>query len=345
MMVLGVDAHKDSHTAAAVDQVGAKTAQVTVRARDGGHDQLISWARRQCPGQRLWAVEDCRHVTGRLETALLAAGERVVRVPPQLTAGRRASRARGKSDAIDARTIARAALAEPDLPVAEHCPATRELKLLSDRRDQLVAGRTRDLNRLRWQLHDLDPDLEASLPARELHRPKHLTRIQHWLDTQPATVLTRLAAELAADIATATQRITALERELADRVAATVPALLAIPGVAAITAAKIAGETANPDRFRNEACFAMHAGVAPVPASSGRTRRNRLNRGGNRQLNAALHRVALTQIRLPSSAGHAYYHHRLTQKNNTTPKEALRALKRHIARTVYRQLRTTTPAA
>ena len=111
-------------------------------------------------------------------------------------------------------------------------------------------------------------------------------------------------------------------------------------GCGALTAAKIVGETANPARFRSEACFAMHAGVAPIPASSGRTHRHRLARGGNRQLNAALHRIALTQIGRPASLGHTYYHRR--RAGGDTRMEALRALKRRLARVVYGLLTPTT---
>jgi transposase len=106
-----------------------------------------------------------------------------------------------------------------------------------------------------------------------------------------------------------------------------------------LTAAKIVGETANPARFRSEACFAMHAGVAPIPASSGKTNRHRLARGGNRQLNAALHRIAVTQIRL-DGPGKIYYQRRRAQGDTTM--QALRALKRRLARVVFNLLRTDT---
>ncbi len=114
MMVLGVDTHKRTHTTVAADQVGREHAQRTLPATDVGHQRLLEWARESYPGpssERLWAIEDCRHVSGRLERALLAAGEQVVRVPSQLMAGtRRGARTRGKSDPIDALAVARAAL-------------------------------------------------------------------------------------------------------------------------------------------------------------------------------------------------------------------------------------------
>jgi transposase len=334
VVMLGVDVHKDTHTIVGVDQVGRRVGERTVRATDAGHRLLVGWARRQFPDERVWAVEDCRHVSARLERALLAAGERVVRVPPKLMAGARDSaRTRGKSDPIDALAIARAALREPDLPAAEHDEQSRDLRLLVDHREDLVAERTRMCNRLRWHLHELDPELDV--PARGLDRLVVLDRLTGWLTGQPVTMVARLAGELLTGIRTLTARINALQAEITTRVRRVAPALLALPGVGALTAAKIVGETANVTRFRSEACFAMHAGAAPIPASSGRTNRHRLARGGNRQLNAALHRIAVTQIRL-NGLGRTYYQRR--RANGDTTMEALRALKRRLARIVFNLL-------
>ncbi|MFC3499739.1 IS110 family transposase [Micromonospora krabiensis] len=339
VVVLGVDVHKDTHTVVGADQAARKVGERVVRATDAGHRQLLGWARRQFPDERVWAVEDCRHVSARLERALLAAGERVVRVPPKLMAGVRGSaRTRGKSDPIDALAIARAALREPDLPVAEHDDVSRDLRLLVDHREDLVGERTRIQNRLRWHLHELDPELD--IPARGLDRLVVLDRLTDWLTEQPTTVVTRLAGELLADIRALTARINALEAEITTRVRRIAPALLALPGAGALTAAKIVGETANVTRFRSEACFAMHAGAAPIPASSGRINRHRLARGGNRQLNAALHRIAVTQIRL-DGLGRAYYQQR--RENGDTTMEALRALKRRLARIVFNLLKDQQP--
>jgi transposase len=173
MVLLGIDPHKDTHTVVAVEQAGRQLDQTTVPARTLGHGQPVSWARTRWP-ERTWAVEDCRQVTGRLERDLLAAGERVVRVPPRLMAGaRQAVRALGKSDPIDALAVARAALRQPTVPVAQHDQASWEVKLLVDHREQLVAERTRAINRLRWHLHRLDPGLEHAtrrLPGPGLRR-------------------------------------------------------------------------------------------------------------------------------------------------------------------------------
>ena len=341
--MVGVDVHKRTHTAVAVDAVGRQLGTRTVRATDAGHRQLLGWVLREYGSEVEFAVEDCRHVSTRLERALLGAGQVVLRVPPKLMAGVRTSaRTRGKSDPIDALAIARAALREPDLPRAEHSEASRELKLLVDHREDLVRMRTQMQNRLRWHLHELDPELD--LPDRGLDRFVVLDRVEARLAELPASMVARLAGELTDDIRALTRRVNALEREITALVRQRAPRLLELPGCGALTAAKIVGETAHPTRFRSEACFAMHAGVAPIPASSGKTDRHRLARGGNRQLNAALHRIAVTQIRL-DGPGRVYYQHR--RSNGDTTMEALRALKRRLARIVFTPLDpiTTTESA
>lgn len=338
MVVLGVDAHKRSHTVVVVSQVGRKLEQTTVSTNDAGHDRLLDWARRLFPGdpdERLWAVEDCRHVTARLERALLAAGERIVRVPPQMTARhRQVARTRGKSDPIDALAAARAALAEPDLPVAGHDHTARELQLLVNHRERLVKERTRIINRLRWHLHNIDPDLR--IPGRTLHWPGNLAKISARLDQECEVLEARLAAELVQDVAALTKRITALDAELRTQVERNAPQLLTMPGCAHLTAAKLLAETAGIGRFRNADAFAAYTGTAPIPVSSGNSHRYRLARGGNRQLNTAIHRIALTQTRL-DGPGRGYYQRRLTE--GKTKKEAIRALKRKIARALYQLLK------
>jgi transposase len=150
-------------------------------------------------------------------------------------------------------------------------------------------------------------------------------------------VLVRLASELVRDIRAHTVRINELHKELSELVTPLAPRLLELPGCGVLTAAKLIGEVDQVSRFRSESCFTMHAGVAPIPASSGKTTRDRLARGGNRQLNAALHRIALNQIRL-GGPGSVYYQRR--RCNGDTTMEAIRALKRRLARVVYGLLRT-----
>ena len=344
VVLVGIDVHKNTHCAIAVDELGRQLGKpVTVRATDAGHRQLLRWAARSVDGAPVqFAVEDCRHVSARLEGALLAAGATVLRVPPKLMAGARSSaRTRGKSDPIDALAIARAALREPDLPRAEHTHASRELKLLVDHREDLVNTRTALQNRLRWHLHELDPECDPAV--RGLDRAVELDRVGRRLEELPDTVVRRIALELLlTDIRSLSMRANALEKELKALVDAHAPQLLTLPGCGVLTAAKLLGETANPARFRSEACFAMHAGVAPIPASSGKTNRHRLARGGNRQLNVALHRIAVTQIRL-DGLGRTYYQRRRAQGDTTM--EALRALKRRLARVVFQLLKQTHTAA
>lgn len=322
-MLLGIDPHKDTHTVVAVDRSGRQLGQATVPARTLGHGHLVSWARMRWP-ERTWAVEDCRHVTGRLERDLLAAGERVVRVPPRLMAGaRQAVRTPGKVRPDRRLAVARAALREPDLPTAGHDQASWEVKLLVDHREHLVAERTRTINRLRWHLHQLDPDLERA--TRRLPDPG-LGRITASLaqaaDAGSMVQVSICQAQVTA-ISSLTDQIGELDRQLRQRVTRLAPTLLSLPGCGPLTGAKLIAET---------------AGVAPVPASSGRTDRHRLSRGGNRQLNAALHRIAITQLRL-RGPGQDYDQRRRAQGDGTG--EAVRALKRRIARAVYQRLRAT----
>jgi transposase len=334
MMVVGIDPHKQSHTAVAADELGRRQACQTVQARRDGHLQLLAWARQVAPGQRRWAVEDVRHVAGNLIRDLLAAGEQVVFVPPRLMAGeRRGGRQRGKSDPIDALAIARAALREA-LPVACLDEATRPVRLLTDHRDSLVADRTRMINRFRWHLHDLAPHLAPA--ARALARPATRRQLTAALAALPPCTASRVAAAQLARIDDLSSEITAIEAELAPLVTALAPALLAIRGAGVLTAAKILGETGDVRRFRSPAAYARHNGTAPIPAWSGNPRLQRLNRAGNRQLNAALHRIAVVQARCHPPARALLQRRQETTRD--TAKASLRVLKRHLSDVIYHAL-------
>src|SRR3954452_11876096 len=169
MIVVAADTHKLSHTVAAVDAAtGRALGDRTARARHRSFDDVLRWAR-GVGGERVWTIEDCRHVSGALERFLLVRGERVVRVAPKLMAdARRSARERGKSDVIDAVAIARAAIREglDTLPVARLAGRELDIRLLVDHRERFVAQRTALINDLRWHLHDLWPELE--IPARVL---------------------------------------------------------------------------------------------------------------------------------------------------------------------------------
>jgi transposase len=257
-----------------------------------------------------------------------------VRVPPRLMAGaRHAVRALGKSDPIDALAVARAALREPNLPTAGHDQASWEGKLLVNHREHLIAERTSAMNRLRWHLHRLDPRPRAHRPTPPWPIPGSHHRLvgRHPMVGSGRHLPGVDGRNRGADGA---HRPTRSRPSHPGR--GTGPNLLSLPGCGVLTAAKLLAETAGVARFRSEACFAMHAGVAPIPASSGRTDRHRLCRGGNRQLNAAIHRIAITQLCL-AGLGQTYYRRRRTQGDSTG--DAVRALKRRITRAVYQQLK------
>ncbi len=335
MVVVGADVHKRSHTFVAVDEAGRKLGELTVKAVTEGHDKAVRWAQERFGSELVWAIEDCRHLSARLEIDLLDAGQQVVRVAPKMMAEqRRTARTRGKSDPIDALAVARAAVREPDLPVAAHDEASRELKLLVDHREDLVHQRTGTVNRFRWHLHRIDPTLDPAPKALNIAKTRGRLRA---LLADLTGIDARLARELLEDIDALTRRVDALEKEITVLVRQQAPQLLELPGCGALTAAKIVGETAGIGRFANEAKYAMHAGVAPIPVWSGRTRgRVRMSKSGNRQLNAALHRIAITQIRL-GGLGRAYYDKR--RAAGDTPTEARRCLKRRLARVVFNTLK------
>jgi len=334
MIVIGIDPHMKSHTAVAVDAASGRTlAEKTVSADAQGHEQLLLWARGLGP-ERCFALEDCRHLTGRLERHLLPRGERLVRVPPKLMARARSSaRSYGKSDPIDAAAVARAALREPDLPEAVLAGPEQEVRLLADHRDDLVGERGRIQKRLRWHLHDLELGLE--LPPRVLGRYVWLERVEAALRGLPPSTRRRLALEQVRRCRELTVEVRVLEREIDALMRALAPELLALPGCSALLGAQLVGQVAGASRFRSEAAFAMHSGTAPLPVSSGKSTRHRLNRTGNRRLNAAIHMIAITQARMHPPAV-AFMERKKAE--GMSPREARRCLKRYIARTVYKTM-------
>jgi len=339
MIVIGADTHKRNHALAAVDSgTGVVVDELQITADEDGHLHALAWAER-LGAEMVWALEDCRLVAGRLERALIAAGQRVIRVPPRLMGqSRRGEREIGKSDRIDARAIARAVLKDG----IEHFPAAfldddaLEIRLLHDHRSALIGERSRQINRLRWQLVALCPELEAELPSRSLRHEPHITKVARRLARMAPTARVRIAKQLTASIRSLTHQINQLENELDRLVSAHSPGLLAETGIGALTAATLIGRTAGAERFPTDAHFARLAGAAPIPASSGRTVRHRLDRGGDRQINCALHTIALTRMRLDPDT-RAYVQRRKAEGKTT--REILRCLKRSIARLVWKHLR------
>ncbi len=342
MLVIGVDVHKSTHMLAAVDAAsGELRSSEQIAATAGGHRAGLAWAA-GLSGERVWAVEDCRHVSGSLERQLVQAGEHVVRVAPARTARTRARTARGKSDVIDALAVARAALQDgiASLPVATVDEQAEEIKLLLDHREDLVGQRTDDERRLRWHLHRMSPELEAQIPPGGLSRAKWQNRVSRRLGRLQDPVRVRICRQLLAQIKRSGALAGQLERDLAALVEAKAPQLTAQAGIGTLTAARIIAEVGDVSRFKTDAQLARLAGVAPIPASSGRTDRWRLDRRGNRRLNCALHRWAVNRARLDPETRQYLARKQAEGKNRM---EALRCLKRHLARRALRLLTQPAP--
>lgn len=336
--MIGTDSHKRTHTVVALNEVGRRLGELTVAATSDGHLKLLAWSAKW--GEVAFALEDCRHLTRRLERDLLGAGARVIRVPTRLMAGaRRGGREPGKSDPIDAEAVALAALRHDDLPVAELDGPAREVRLLVDHRRDLVAERTRIQSRLRWYLHELDPTL--AVPSRGLRRFCVMDALAETLAGHSG-VLVRVCREQLARCRELTVQINGLEGELRTLMRRLAPTLLALPGCGVLSAATLFAETARASRFRSKDAYARFTGTAPIPVWSGNTAgKVRLNRGGNRTMNCALHMIAVTQTR--GIGPGAVYVEKLTAAGKTRT-EALRLLRRRLSDAVFPALRADEPA-
>jgi transposase len=331
-VLIGVDPHKASVALAVVDEVGGFVESATFPQNRAGLNSLERWAKRF--PERRWAVENAsglgRHLAGRLA----AAGECVVDVPPKLSARVRVlstGNAR-KNDGLDALATALAASRNERLATVDPEVGSEAPRLLSERREDLVAERTRALNRLHGLLRDLFPGgaagtLSAHRAARILRgiRPKGAS----------ARLRRRLASEVLRDVRTLDRKIADLNGRIEAEVEASGTTLTEIFGVGPILAAKIIGTVGDVVRFPTKAHFASYSGTAPVEASSGEVVRHRLSLAGNRHLNNALHMVATCQARSDARGG-AYYRKKIAEGKSR--KEALRCLKRRISDAVFKSL-------
>jgi transposase len=331
-VMIGVDPHKASHTAAALDEHGQLLDQQRIPATLDGYQALRRWAGRW--PQRCWAVEGAHGVGRALAQRLVSDGEWVVDVPAKLAARVRVlSVGHGrKSDPDDAVSVAVA---------ARHAPALRQVRvedqavvlhLLTKRREDLVAARTQTINRLHRLLLDLVPG-----GARRNLTAKRAAALLATVTPAGAPAVTRwqLAAELVADVRELEQRIAAVEARIKTAVTQANTTLVQLFGVGPVLAATFLGEVGDIRRFPSKHHFAAHTGTAPLEASSGQVVRHRLSRAGDRKLNHALYMMAMVQVRRPS-AGQAYYRRKLAE--GKSPKEALRCLKRRLSDAVYRCL-------
>jgi transposase len=331
-IIIGVDPHKASHTAAALGDRHQVLAHLRVGSDRAGYQQLRRWSARW--PRRLWAVENTAGLGNSLTQWLLSDGEPVVDVPAKLSARvRLLSTGHGrKTDQADAVSTALAACSTGELQQAAIEGQATTLRLLSDRRDELVASRTQTLNRLHALLADLAPgQVPTPLSAYRAAALLRHIRVSHG----PARTRRLLAVDLLHDVRRLDTLMARIDQHIAAAVRDAHSGLTDLFGIGPILAAKILGRIGDVRRFPTAAHFASYCGVAPIEASSGDVVRHRLSRAGDRQLNFALHVMAVTQARQHPS-GRAYYLRKRAEGHSD--KEALRCLKRRLADVVYRQL-------
>ena len=333
-VLIGVDAHKASLAVAAINEAKGELLERASFPQDrSGLRSLERWAKRF--PKRRWAVENASGLGRHLAVRLAASGESVVDVPPKLSARVRVlstGNAR-KNDELDALATALAASRNERLAAVDPEAASEVLRLLSERREDLVAERTRALNRLHGLLRDLVPGgvtgkLSAERAARILRsiRPR---------GSASALLRRRLASEILRDVRTLDRKIADLSGRIEAEVEASGSTLAEIFGIGPVLAARIIGTVGNVARFPTKAHFASYAGTAPVEASSGEVVRHRLSLAGNRKLNYALHMVAVCQARSDARGG-GYYRKKIDEGKSR--KEALRCLKRRVCDAVFRNL-------
>jgi transposase len=332
-VLIGVDPHKGSVAVAALDEA---TGELLERAgfpqNRAGLRALERWAKRY--PERRWAVENAGGLGRYLAARLAGSGESVVDVPPKLSARVRvlSSGNARKNDGLDAFATALAASRNERLAAVDPEAASEVLRLLSERREDLVAERTRALNRLHGFLRDLVPGgIAGTLSADRAARILRGIRPQG----SSSRVRRRLASEVLRDVRTLDRKIADLARRIEAEVEASGTTLTEIFGIGPILAARIMGTVGDVGRFPTKAHFASYSGTAPVEASSGEVVRHRLSLAGNRKLNYALHMIAICQARSDARGG-AYYRKKIAEGKSR--KEALRCLKRRISDTVFKSL-------
>ena len=331
-VMIGIDPHKRSHTAVALDGIDEVLGQLRVTADRRQLERLLAFAK-PWP-ERVWAVENANGLGRILSRQLLAAGETVVDVPAKLSARVRALSGAGhKTDSHDARSTAVAGRTGVGVkPMAVDDPLLVLFDVVLERRWQLVSARQKTLCRIHDQLACLIP----GGAAKHLSADKAAALLRRIRPTDPVGIRRRLIVrELVAELRAIDRKIAPLDADIAWMLDEHGTTLCDIVGTGRTGAATILAVTGNPARFRSVAAFASFAGTAPIAASSGDTIRYRLNRGGNRQLNKVIHTAAKTQVRL-AGAGRDYYRRR--RGEGKTNAEAIRALKRHITTAIYRTL-------
>jgi transposase len=329
---IGVDSHKCSLAVAAVDELGRVIGVCEFPNDPQGHRALLEWAQNY-EAPRAIGVEGSGNYGAALCRTLASSGEQVHEVPATLTfRERRRKGSQGKSDPVDAVAIARVVVRGEELPSPLRVQALADLKLLSDYRDQLLCARTQLANRVHRDLVVLRPGYQHVVP--NLVGAKHLSRAASLVKHDPS-VRAELVRRRIAELRRLGKEIAQTKARLQEALAESGTTLTEVAGIGPLIAAKILGEVGNVARIRSQAAFAMMAGTAPLVASSGMSSRHRLNRGGNRKLNFALHYMALVRYRSDEDTRRYIERRRAEGK---TFKEAMRCLKRHLCNVVYRQM-------
>jgi transposase len=332
VITIGIDPHKSSHTAVALDPTGRIVGEMRVPASKATHGRLMRWAERW--PDRTWAVEGAAGLGHLLAQRLVASEETVLDVPATLAArARLLARGHGrKTDGIDAASVARVAQSQPDLRRVGPEDHSMVLRLLSDRRDELTAERRRVVNRLHHLLRDLLPggaptELSAAAASGMLNRIRPRTAV----DLERKV----MARALVADLRRTDRALVENRARCTAAVAASGTSLTSVFGISDVLATKILGHVGDVSRFGSADRFASYSGTAPIEVSSGEVTRHRLSRNGNRALNNALHLAARVQTMYPGP-GRDHYQRKLTEHKSS--REALRSLKRQFAKVVYRHL-------
>ncbi len=337
MMVVGVDSHKDTLVCAVVDEAGRAVGSESFQNTEAGHEAMLSWTRELGSGVRV-GIEGSGSYGRGLAQLLVSHGASVVDVPPQMTArARRQQRTRTKTDHTDALGIARVAAREDGLPLVQPAGLFDDLRALTTYRSEQSDLLVQHAGRLHAELTKIRSGYQHNLRTR-LTLKSSLDKAETLLNTDPS-----VRAELARQRITAMRLLINEIRDLDTRIRQTLKqtrtTLTQIRGIAHLGAADILAQVQHPHKYPTKAKFAMANGTAPIQASSGRTIRHRLNRGGNRRLNRIIHTAAITQIRQPGTEGHNYYQR--LQDRGKTKKEAIRCLKRRISDRIWTHLQQT----
>jgi transposase len=338
--IVGVDTHRDEHVLAVVAApAGAVVAKQAVETNVRGYRDAFRFAERYASGARAWAIEGAGHYGAGLARYLSDQGEVVLEISRTPRAERRL---RGKDDPLDAVRTARAALAGETLAFPRSGQRREALRLLLIARRSAVDVRREALVQLRSVIVTAPDHLREELRGLPVQRLlDRCCRLRRTGSAPPDELATRLVLRsLARRIEAATIEADELEREILVHVRGLAPGLLEEAGVGPIVAAQLLVAWSHRGRVRSEAAFARLAGVAPVPASSGQTTRHRLSRGGDRQLNRALHTIVLHR-RQHDPATNDYIARRTAEGKSR--REATRLLKRYLARHLYRLLQDQEP--